>query len=157
MALHTGEPRQAMDRVMFRPPGPLKALGAIRTVRVYLDEREVEFVQWARRDNKADEIAAHTGISRQAAREKWQEWMQSNDTEGELARSFDAVRNGTRIPSIVRVSRKDANVSNQDLQAQEGLVGVAQDCAPYRPTGSPVQAQLELHGDSGRAPDGQDR
>jgi hypothetical protein len=39
-----------------------------------LDEREVEFVQWARRDEKSwAEIAAHAGISRQSAWEKWQE------------------------------------------------------------------------------------
>jgi len=36
------------------------------------------------------------------------------------------------------VSRKDTNVSNQNLQAEATLVGVAQDCAPYRPAVSPV-------------------
>jgi hypothetical protein len=36
------------------------------------------------------------------------------------------------------VSGKDANVSNQSLQAEATLVGFAQDRAPYRPAASPV-------------------
>jgi hypothetical protein len=39
---------------------------------------------------------------------------------------------------LFTVSRKDANVSNQNLQAEAALVGFAQDCAPYRPAVSPV-------------------
>jgi DNA invertase Pin-like site-specific DNA recombinase len=63
-----------MDRVMFRAGDPLKALGDLRTVRAYLDEREIEFVQWARQGNKSwAEIAAAVGITRQAAWERWQE------------------------------------------------------------------------------------
>lgn len=74
MALNTGEPRRAMDRVMFRASEPLKALGDVRTVRAYLDEREVEFVKWARQEEKTwAEIAASVGITRQAAWERWQE------------------------------------------------------------------------------------
>jgi hypothetical protein len=36
------------------------------------------------------------------------------------------------------VPGKDANVSNQDLQAEAALVGVAQDRAACRPAVSPV-------------------
>jgi hypothetical protein len=74
MALNTGEPRKAMDRVMFRAGDPLKALGDIRTVRAYLDEKEVEFVKRARQAELTwAEIAASVGVSRQAAWERWQE------------------------------------------------------------------------------------
>jgi hypothetical protein len=75
MAINTGEPRKAMDRVMFRSGGyPLHGLGDIRTVRAYLDEKEVEFVRQARQQDKSwAEIAASAGVSRQAAWERWQE------------------------------------------------------------------------------------
>jgi hypothetical protein len=74
MALNTGEPRKAMDRVMFRSGDPLIALGDVRTVRAYLDEREVEFVKRARQHGKSwAEIAASVGVTRQTAWERWQE------------------------------------------------------------------------------------
>ncbi|MGH9054298.1 MAG: hypothetical protein ACRDYY_00270 [Acidimicrobiales bacterium] len=74
MAINTGEPRRAMDRVMFRSNDPLKALGDVRTVRGYLDQREIDFVKWARRAGKSwAEIAASVGTTRQAAWERWQE------------------------------------------------------------------------------------
>ena len=73
MALNTGEPRKAMDRVMFRGD-PLTGLGDIRTVRAFLDEKEIHFVKIARQRQKSwAEIAACTGITRQAAWERWQE------------------------------------------------------------------------------------
>jgi DNA invertase Pin-like site-specific DNA recombinase len=74
MALRTGEPRKAMDRVMFRAGDPLIGLGDIRTVRAYLDEREVQFVKTARQQGKSwAEIAASVGVTRQAAWERWQQ------------------------------------------------------------------------------------
>jgi hypothetical protein len=39
---------------------------------------------------------------------------------------------------LFTVSRKDANASNQNLQAEATLVVFAQDRAPYRPAVSPV-------------------
>jgi hypothetical protein len=39
---------------------------------------------------------------------------------------------------LFTVPRKDAYVSNQDLQAEAALVGFAQDCAPDRPAVSHV-------------------
>jgi hypothetical protein len=73
MAINTGEPRKAMDRVMFRTSG-LDGLSEIRTVRAYLDEKEIEFVRQARQAEKSwAEIAARAGITRQAAWERWQE------------------------------------------------------------------------------------
>ena len=81
MALNTGEPRRAMDRVMFRAGDPLKALGDIRTVRAYLDEREVEFIKWARRKSVSwTEIAVAVGITRQGA---WDRWHELDDNPGE--------------------------------------------------------------------------
>ncbi len=63
MALNTGEPRKAMDRVMFRTADPLKGLGDIRTVRAYLDEKEIQFVKTAReRQQSWAAIAASAGI-----------------------------------------------------------------------------------------------
>jgi hypothetical protein len=63
-----------MDRVMFRTGDPLKGLGDIRTVRAYLDEKEIQFVKTAReRQQSWAAIAASTGITRQAAWERWQE------------------------------------------------------------------------------------
>lgn len=74
MAINSGEPRRAMDRVMFRSSDPLKGLGDIRTVRGYLEEREIDFVKAARQWGKSwAEIAASIGTSRQAAWERWQE------------------------------------------------------------------------------------
>jgi hypothetical protein len=74
MALDTGEPRKAMDRVIFRTGDPLIGLGDIRTVRAFLDEKEVHFVKIARERKKSwAEIAASTGMTRQAAWERWQE------------------------------------------------------------------------------------
>jgi hypothetical protein len=79
MVLNTGEPRKAMDRVLFRAGDPLKALGDVRTVRAYLDEREVEFVKWARQQGKSwTEIAAVVGTSRQSA---WERWSDLDDGE----------------------------------------------------------------------------
>jgi erythromycin esterase-like protein len=74
MAINSGEPQRAMDRVMFMATDPLKALGDIRMVRAYLDTRECEFVKRARQQQKSwAEIAASTGTSRHAAWERWQE------------------------------------------------------------------------------------
>jgi hypothetical protein len=39
---------------------------------------------------------------------------------------------------LFTVPGKDADVSNQNLQAEATLVGFAQDGAPYRPAVSPV-------------------
>jgi hypothetical protein len=41
------------------------------------------------------------------------------------------------LPLLI-VSGKDANVSNQNLSAEAGLVGVARDRAPYRLAFSPL-------------------
>jgi len=75
------------------------------------------------------------------------------DTAAQAARLVPEQRgepqDGTRVP-LFTVSRKDANVSNQDLQAESALVGVARDCAPYRPACAPLQASFQLHGGSRR-------
>jgi hypothetical protein len=74
MAINTGEPRRAMDRVMFRSKDPLKALIDIRTVRTYLDEQEVAFIKSARGNGTSwTEIATALGTSRQAAWDRWHE------------------------------------------------------------------------------------
>jgi hypothetical protein len=74
MAQDAGEPRKALYRVMFGRRDPLKVLADIRTVRAYLDEREVEIVMIAREGQQSwAAIGASTGMSRQAAWERWQE------------------------------------------------------------------------------------
>ena len=51
MAQDAGSPRKVLYRVMFGRRDPLKVLADIRTLRAYLDEREVEVVKTAREGN----------------------------------------------------------------------------------------------------------
>jgi hypothetical protein len=74
MAQDAVAPRKVLYRVMFGRRDPLKVLADISTLRAYLDEREVEVVKSAReRQQSWAAIGANTGMSRQAAWERWQE------------------------------------------------------------------------------------
>jgi hypothetical protein len=80
-----GDRLEQYERVM---PGtaeepPSFTLGDICTVRVYLDEREVEFVRWARQQEKSwSEIAASIGVTRQAAWESGQDLNVASSSSG---------------------------------------------------------------------------
>ncbi len=63
--------------MMFRCGDRLKALMDVRTVRTYLEERQVDFSKWARRNGTSwTETATALGMTPQAA---WDRWDQLDD------------------------------------------------------------------------------